>query len=488
MSQNIQKGLGGPSGYGEFEVPRSDDAALAVDLSAVFENGLMYFGTSYGADALHVNTNGTVSFGGALASYPTADNIAIQQDFIAPFWGDVDTRLDGEGAESGAIWVDIDPLQDMVTVTWDAVGVYRRNAEVFNTFQLQLIDRGGTDFDIVFRYEHIGWTLGSSTLDSGARAGLAAAGLPEPDWLDIDLHTLPGAIGNTGTAGLWLYQMRQGVLVDYVPVPEPDPGPQPPVGVTLHGTPDNDLIDGTTYDDILTGSGGNDTLDGGSGHDSLYGGPGNDLLHGGTGDDSLQGGDGADTIIGEGGDDFIFGGDSAADLSDRIFGGDGNDTIDGGYGNDILRGDGGQDAITGGFGSDTIIGADGDDILSGQALSDLIYGGPGDDFLNGGFGHDRLNGGPGADRFFHLGVTDHGSDWIQDYEALDGDVLVFARNASIDDFQVNLGETPNAGTAGVAEAFVIYKETGRILWALVDGAAQDQIILSLGGTEYDLLA
>jgi hypothetical protein len=42
---------------------------------------------------------------------------------------DIDTRLDGEGTESGPIWVDIDPISDVVTITWQNVGFYRRNAE-----------------------------------------------------------------------------------------------------------------------------------------------------------------------------------------------------------------------------------------------------------------------------------------------------------------------------------------------------------------------
>ncbi len=85
-------------------------------------------------------------------------------------------------------------------------------------------------------------------------------------------------------------------------------------------------------------------------------------------------------------------------------------------------------------------------------------------------------------------MADHGSDWVQDYSAADGDVLQFGQAGSVDDFQVNIIETPDAGTAGVAEAFVIYRPTGQILWALVDGAAQSQITLLMGGVEYDLLA
>lgn len=214
----------------------------------------------------------------------------------------------------------------------------------------------------------------------------------------------------------------------------------------------------------------------------------NNLLRGGDGNDTLNGGDGTDTLIGGAGDDELIGGTSENDLRDVIYGGDGTDWIDGGYGNDELRGDAGDDTIIGGFGTDTVIGGAGDDQLTGQAWSDEIFGGDGNDFINGGFGYDRMNGGTGADRFYHLGIADHGSDWIQDYAAADGDVLVFGQaSATRDQFQVNFTETANAGIAGVEEAFIIYRPSGQIIWALVDGAAQAEINLVIAGVEYDLL-
>lgn len=111
------------------------------------------------------------------------------------------------------------------------------------------------------------------------------------------------------------------------------------------------------------------------------------------------------------------------------------------------------------------------------------------DFLNGGMGHGRANGGAGADRFYHAGVEGHGSDWVQDFSHTDGDVLIYgAKGASAADFQVNITETPGAGSDALAEAFVIYRPTGQILWALVDGAAQDAIMMRMVGAEIDLLA
>ena len=253
-------------------------------------------------------------------------------------------------------------------------------------------------------------------------------------------------------------------------------------------TAGNDTLRGTEEDDAWLGAAGDDSITGLGGDDLLGGEAGADILNGGEGDDELDGGLGADTLIGGAGNDTLIGGTWEADVRDVIYAGEGNDSIDGGYGNDELRGDAGNDTIVGGFGADMVIGGTGDDALTGQAWSDEIFGGAGDDFINGGFGSDRLNGGEGADRFYHLGIGDHGSDWIQDYDAGEGDVLIFGdSSADIDDFQVNFTETANAGTAGVEEAFVIYRPTGQIVWALVDGADQGEITLRIDGVDYDLM-
>jgi len=245
---------------------------------------------------------------------------------------------------------------------------------------------------------------------------------------------------------------------------------------------------------------------GSEGPDELVGDAGNDRLIGLGGDDTLRGGDGADTLNGGDGDDVIFGGLTGTDLRDQIFGGAGNDHIESGAGNDQVFGQDGNDTIAGGGGVDELQGQDGDDVITGSAFSDLVFGGAGNDFVNGGFGHDRINGGTGADKFFHAGVEGHGSDWVQDYVAADGDVLLWggppsrpsAVGDTIDlitkaDFQVNLAHTANAageraGDDAVQEAFVIYKPTEQILWALVDGAGQDQINIQIDGTVFDLLA
>lgn len=458
-------GLGGARGYGEIALARGDDTATRIDLSAVFQSGLNAFGTLFSSDQIYVNTNGTLSFGASMPAIPEPGNPPIAHA-LAPFWGDVDTRLDGEGTESGGIWVDLDTAADRVTITWDDVGVYRRNADVTNTFQLQLFDRGNGDFDAVYRYQSIDWSIGTADHDDGARAGLISPRLVTPEWItdpgdDAALAALPTTLGNTGVAGLWVYEFRSGAPAGIALID----------GLNLQGTSAGERLDGGALSDLIVGYSGADTLIGGNGHDTILGGLGPDTLNGGRGDDILIGGEDTD------------------DLRDVIYGTSGDDTIDGGYGNDLLHGGRGADVIEGGYGVDEIIGNSGDDILTGSAWSDQIFGNDGFDFINGGFGNDRVNGGAGGDRFFHTGVAGHGSDWIQDYTAAQGDVLVFGGpNPSLSQFQVNAAFTAGAGIASDAEAFVIYKPTGQILWALVDGMAQDHLWLRYGGVDHDLFA
>jgi Ca2+-binding RTX toxin-like protein len=259
------------------------------------------------------------------------------------------------------------------------------------------------------------------------------------------------------------------------------------VSVSYAGAGGNDDLSGGGGTDTINGMDGNDTIRGFLGDDVLNGGEGNDRLLGAEGNDNLNCGDGADVLNGGVGDDFIFGGFSSADLRDVVFAGAGNDSIDAGYGNDEIFGQDGNDIIAGGFGSDTLQGQNGNDVLTGSALSDLVFGNEGDDFVNGGFGHDRINGGTGADRFFHLGILDHGSDFIQDYSTTEGDLLLFGQvGATRDQFQININDAvapdgEKAGDDAIQEAFVIYRPTGQIMWALIDGAGQSSIDLRLGG-------
>jgi Ca2+-binding RTX toxin-like protein len=242
-------------------------------------------------------------------------------------------------------------------------------------------------------------------------------------------------------------------------------------------------IVGSAYSDQLYGNAADNLIEAGAGNDRIVADLGvSNTLEGGPGDDIFIGGQ-SDRMFGGEGDDYFIGGvrkDSGFinDMADVIFGGPGADTMAGKLGPDVLRGDAGNDTILGGAGGDTI---------AGGARSDLLIGGSGPDFLNGGFGFDRMNGSTGRDRFFHRGEDGHATDWIQGYDASEGDVLLYGANAEPDDFDVTFPDS-GSGDSDVNEAFVTHQPSGQTLWALVDGEGQDSINLSInGGMEVDLL-
>ncbi|WP_139792667.1 nidogen-like domain-containing protein [Pseudophaeobacter leonis] len=135
----------------------NDDGSSLVDMSAVFEDGLNFFGAEYDASEIYVNTNGNITFGTGLSQYTPSGISAGSTPLIAAFWADVDTRA------GAPIYVDVDAEADVVTITWDNVGFFSEHATPSNSFQMQLFDRGEGDFDIVFRYEDINWSSGDAS-------------------------------------------------------------------------------------------------------------------------------------------------------------------------------------------------------------------------------------------------------------------------------------------------------------------------------------
>lgn len=321
-------------------------------------------------------------------------------------------------------------------------------------------------------------TLQGGTLTvSGANLVDADPDLPNPMIIGTDLQASNG-----------IAHVIDGVLV--------------PADILMSdGSMDVDLIFGDDTDetfntgadaDLVDAGGGNDVVFAGVGSDIVLGGEGMDRLLGENGADTLNGGNGSDTVNGGDGADHLTGGDAETDLGDIIYAGSGADMVDGGAGNDQIFGMNGDDTIIGGQGADHIKGQNGNDVLTGNGLADQIFGNDGDDFINGGFGHDLLNGGAGADSFYHAGTMGHGSDWIQDFNSAEGDLLIFDRSGlTADDFVVHFNDATSpegerSGDDGVQEAFVDYQ--GQVIFALVDGAGLDEINLRLAdGSSFDLL-
>ena len=76
---------------------------------------------------------------------------------------------------------------------------------------------------------------------------------------------------------------------------------------------------------------------------------------------------------------------------------------------------------------------------------------------------------------------------MQDFDSAGGDVLILGGDAEASDFQVNFARTAGAGADDIDEAFILHRPSAGILWALVDGRAQDEIMIVINGTAHDLL-
>lgn len=202
---------------GGVAVPTNDDGYASYDFSAVFEDGINFFGNTYDATSLWVNTNGSVSFASGISTYTPTSITSGSTPMIAPFWGDVDTRA------GSPIYVDVDETTDVVTVTWGNVGYFSQHTDLTNSFQLQLFDRGGGDFDMVFRYGSINWTTGdASGGEDGLGGQVAHAGFSAGNGADYfelpqsgsqsGMLGLEATMGNTGASGLWVFEVRNGIV------------------------------------------------------------------------------------------------------------------------------------------------------------------------------------------------------------------------------------------------------------------------------------
>jgi len=228
---SLVNGLGGSAGFGENFLGRNDDQSTGlIDLRSVFgDAGISFFG-SFFAD-LYVNNNGGVSFRNPIASFtPTTITGNTLDPFISAFWADVDTRgssVDatpgGTSTGSNLVWYDLDPSARTLTATWDDVGYFSAKTNRLNAFQLSLTQVGiAGDFDIIFRYEALGWTTGDASdgIDglggSVARAGYTSGNgvnffeLPQSG-NETGMLDLTGA-SNIGIPGTFIYNVRSGAV------------------------------------------------------------------------------------------------------------------------------------------------------------------------------------------------------------------------------------------------------------------------------------
>ncbi|MGV3633563.1 MAG: nidogen-like domain-containing protein [Pseudorhodoplanes sp.] len=229
--RDLIDGLGGDAEFGENLLNRNDDGSTgAIDIRSVFgEQGLNFFGTNY--TSFFINNNGNITFLNATGQFtPSQISGGQGNPIIAAYWADVDTRggdatptPGGNSTGSNLVYYDLDSENGVVTITWDDVGYFASATDKLNAFQLQLIDRGGGNFDIVFRYEDINWTTGNASGGSGglggtpARAGYTAGDGNPAHYFELtgsgnqnSMLALESTVGNTGLNGVYVFEVRAG--------------------------------------------------------------------------------------------------------------------------------------------------------------------------------------------------------------------------------------------------------------------------------------
>jgi hypothetical protein len=195
-----------------------------------------FFGVS--SNQLFVNNNGNVTFGSSLGTFtPFGLTTNLGTPIIAPFFGDVDTRVGnivtyGQGTLNG---------HAAFGVNWPNVGYFGEHIDKLNNFQLVLVDRpdtGAGNFDIMYNYNQIQWETGDASDGSGGLGGFSARvgysnGTGSPgtffelagsgvNGAFLDSNNATGLIHNdlnSNVLGQYIFFARNGSVIGAVPEP-----------------------------------------------------------------------------------------------------------------------------------------------------------------------------------------------------------------------------------------------------------------------------
>lgn len=228
---SLVNGLGGSAGFGEGVLRRNDDSYERIDISSVFSQGMNFFGTNY--TSFYVNNNGNITFNNGMSTFtPYAITGSTSNPIIAPYFADVDTRSTNFNTSTGGtstgtnnVYYDFDTQNGIITITWDDVGYYSYRTDLVNAFQLQIVRRNTSDFDIVFRYEDVQWTTGNASGGTNGLGGtVARAGWSAGDGTNYfelsssgnqaEMLRLDDTVGNSRLAGYWTFSVRNGQTVN----------------------------------------------------------------------------------------------------------------------------------------------------------------------------------------------------------------------------------------------------------------------------------
>jgi hypothetical protein len=156
--------------------------------------------------------------------FPLAD-----YTFIAPFYGDVDTRKTGtvwftdpvvnESSVLDKVENDIhDTFKDhasfkpayVIIATWDQVGYFKERSDKLNTFQCIITSDGCASF-VIFLYNEIQWTTDESNSTSkhakiGFNDGTLIMSWEVPCSMTMNLKEI-SRTSNVGIAGKWIFRV-----------------------------------------------------------------------------------------------------------------------------------------------------------------------------------------------------------------------------------------------------------------------------------------
>jgi VCBS repeat-containing protein len=205
-------GLGGAAGYGEITLNKADDAYQQINVSAAFSGGFTLGGTTYSAaNQFFIGSNGYITFGQGLTSYSSQGISAVSTPMIAIHYADIDTN------KGGNIYVDVDSVNNVVSVTYKDVHAYS-GSSTGNTYQIRLYSLGNGDFSIEERYESITW-------GSGGTAGWTTGGASPRTYGEVQGSGTSNFVNNTGysnigQAGVYVWEVRGGTVGNAVSVSE----------------------------------------------------------------------------------------------------------------------------------------------------------------------------------------------------------------------------------------------------------------------------
>ena len=214
-------------------LPRCDSCYVGpVDIGF----NINFFGNNY--SQLYVSNNGLISFDRGFFYHSSYDSFYVisylyKTAVISPFFGAVDSRYYGSPVDYGNLiydshqafavnWVDVNPKYG---TTSGGTSASR------NSFQVILVERsdvGTGDFDIVFNFDSIQWQNYEAFFGytaNGNSYGYTTHDYPHK-YLNaelLDAKQLPYNSLNSDVAGRYVFEVRNGVVTNPLPLSVPEP-------------------------------------------------------------------------------------------------------------------------------------------------------------------------------------------------------------------------------------------------------------------------